>query len=105
MYGGDGKDVFVAADTSFGRFDGGIGEDTLSFLAGEDQTFDLRPDRGDQLSSIERLDIADGANTILQLNADTVLAPTTGTNIVTELENTLIIDGGGNGDTVEAFGD
>ena len=105
MHGGEGEDVFVAANTSFGRFDGGIGEDTLSFVAGDDQTFDLRPVRGDQLSSIERLDIADGASTILQLDADTVLASSTGTNIVTERENTLIIDGGGNGDTVEAFGD
>ena len=106
MHGGEGNDIFVAVDTGFGRFDGGTGEDTLLFAAGDDQTFNLRPVRGDQISSIERIDIANGTLTVLQLDADTVLSAINGTNSATGTLDTLIIDGGaGNGDTVEAFGD
>ncbi|NKB56202.1 MAG: S8 family serine peptidase [Alphaproteobacteria bacterium] len=97
--GTDGDDVFVAADTSFGRLDGGSGFDTLRF-EGADQSFDLSALAGDRINSMEAFDITGTGNNLLVLSTELASAATHGVNALTGVENSLIIDGDA-GDTVD----
>ncbi len=90
MHGGDGDDVFVAPDTGFGRIDGGGGIDTVRFDGGG---FDVTGLRGDQLSGVERIDIAGTGNNTLTLDGDFALGATGGINALTGQSNSLLIDG------------
>ena len=100
LHGGAGNDVFVAADTSFGRLDGGDGFDVVRF-EGAGQTFDLTVLRGDQLNALESFDITGSGDNVLIIDTDIVFSATRGENALTGTANTLIIDGNA-GDTVEA---
>ena len=100
MHGGAGDDVFVAADTGFGRIDGGGGVDTVR-LDGAGQSFDLGGLRGDQLNAIETFDLTGTGDNTLTLDADMVFSATRGANELTGTENSLVIDGDA-GDAVDA---
>ena len=100
LHGGAGDDVFVAADSSFGRLDGGDGFDVVRF-EGAGQTFDLTVLRGDQLNALESLDITGSGDNVLIIDTDIAFSATRGENALTGTANTLIIDGNA-GDTVEA---
>ncbi len=100
MHGGAGDDVFVAADTGFGRIDGGGGTDTLRFDGGG---FNLTTLRGDQLSNVERIDITGSGDNTLTLDADIALGGSGGTNPLTGAVDSLLIDGD-SGDAVAAQG-
>ena len=100
MHGGAGDDVFVAADTSFGRIDGGDGFDTVRF-DGAGQSFDLGGLRGDQVNAIESFDLTGNGGNTLTLDADMVFSATRGTNAETGTGHSLIIDGD-TGDVVDA---
>jgi len=100
MHGGAGDDVFVAADTGFGRIDGGDGVDTVR-LDGSGQSFDLGGVRGDQINAIETFDLTGSGDNTLTLDADMVFSATRGANELTGTENSLVIDGDA-GDTVDA---
>ena len=93
VHAGDGDDIFIAADTGFGRLDGGADFDLVDFSAGSDASFDLRPLRGDQLSNVERIDISGAGTVTLSLDGATVFSATGGTNSLTGTDHTLIIDG------------
>ena len=101
MHGGAGDDVFVAADTGFGRLDGGSGSDTVRFGSG---SFDLTGLRGDQLSGVEHFDLSGSGDNTLTLDAEIVLAATGGVNPLTGAVDSLLIDGD-SGDAVTAQGD
>lgn len=100
MHGGDGDDIFIAADTGFGRLDGEGGFDTVRFDGGG---FDLTVLRGDQLSGIERFDITGSGDNTLTLGTEIALAATSGTNALTNVTDSLLIDGNA-GDVVNAQG-
>ena len=102
MHGGAGDDVFVAADTGFGRIDGGDGIDMVRF-EGAGQSFDLGGLCGDQLNAIEGFDLTGSGDNTLTLDADLVMAATRGANALTGADNSLIIDGEA-GDAVDAGG-
>lgn len=106
LHGLGGDDVFVMADTGFGRLDGGDGtNDLVIFNAAAGQAFDLTALRGDQLSNVERINIsgdASEANT-LTLNEEILFAATGGTNALTGNTHSLVIDGDAD-DTVELTG-
>ena len=99
MHGGAGDDVFVAADTGFGRIDGGDGFDTVRF-DGAGQSFDLGGLRGDQINAIEAFDLTGNGDNTLTLDADMVLSATRGANALTGTDHSLIIDGDA-GDAVD----
>lgn len=100
MHGGDGDDIFIASNTGFGRLDGEGGFDTVRFDGG---SFDLTVLRGDQLSGIERFDITGTGDNTLTLGTEIALAATSGTNALTNVTDSLLIDGNA-GDVVNAQG-
>ena len=100
MHGGGGDDIFIAADTGFGRLDGEGGFDTVRFDNG---SFDLTVLRGDQLSGIERFDITGTGDNTLTLDTEIALAATSETNALTNVQDSLLIDGNA-GDVVNAQG-
>ena len=100
IHGGAGNDIFVAADTGFGRLDGGGGTDTVRVASGD---LDLTTLRGDQLSGIEYFDLTGSGNNTLTLDADIALAATGGVNPLTGVLDSLLIDGD-SGDAVTAQG-
>ena len=100
LHGGAGDDLFIALDAGFGRLDGGDGSDTVRVTSGN---LDLTSLRGDQLSGIEHFDLSGSGNNTLTLDADIAFDMTGGTNPLTGVVDSLLIDGD-TGDAIEAQG-
>lgn len=97
--GGAGDDRLVLSDDNFVLADGGTGTDTVAV----DFNLDLTNLSNDALSGIESFDLG-GGEASLTIGLDDVLAATSGTNALTESDNTLVIRRGED-DTVTVVGE
>jgi len=85
LYGGDGNDTFIVSDNAVGEvFNGGNGTDTLSVQGVHINLTD------DTLTSIERIEVADGASVIVSV-AQAALVTTVGTGSYTIVDSALNI--------------
>ena len=92
LIGEDGDDLFIVPDLTFDRIEGGAGTDTLAFT-GPNNSFNLVPLPGDQITGIEQIDLIGVPNAVLTLDADVVLSLTDGINGLTGTADTLVVTG------------
>lgn len=99
MFGDAGDGVFELDGLDFSRLDGGDGMDTL-LLTGAGQAFNLTQFRGDQIQSIEHIDLSALTGATLTLNNDILDALTGGMNALSGIEDSLVVSGDSD-DTVD----